>query len=142
MSYPFAFSYCSWGSQGKNTEVVSHSLLQWTTFCQTSPPWPVHRGWPHTGWLSFIELDKLWSVDQIGQLSVTVVSVCLPSNALSQGVPSWISLTLDVGYLFTAASAKHSCCSLLWTWGSSSQPLPLTLDMDKEDRTVPVYSHF
>ena len=37
-------SYCSWGSQGKNTEVVCHSLLQWTTFCQTSPPWPTHRG--------------------------------------------------------------------------------------------------
>ena len=35
----FAFSYCSWGSQGKNTEVACHSLLQWTTFCQTSPPW-------------------------------------------------------------------------------------------------------
>ena len=26
----FAFLYCSWGSQGKNTEVVCHSLLQWT----------------------------------------------------------------------------------------------------------------
>ena len=24
----FAFSYCLWGSQGKNTEVVCHSLLQ------------------------------------------------------------------------------------------------------------------
>jgi len=22
--------YCSWGSQGKNTEVVCHSLLQWS----------------------------------------------------------------------------------------------------------------
>ena len=54
----FAFSYCSWGSQGKNTEVVCHSLLQWTTFCQTSPPWPTRLGWPHTAWLSFIELDK------------------------------------------------------------------------------------
>ena len=32
-SYLFDFSYCSWGSQGKNTEVVCHSLLQWTTFC-------------------------------------------------------------------------------------------------------------
>ena len=42
----FAFSYCSWGSQGQNTEVICHSLLQWTTFCQTSPPWPVHLGWP------------------------------------------------------------------------------------------------
>ena len=34
----FAFSYCSWGLQGKNTEVVCYSLLQWTTFCQNSPP--------------------------------------------------------------------------------------------------------
>ena len=64
VSYLFAFSYCSWGSQGKNTEVVCHSLLQWTTFCQTSPPWPIHLGWPHTAWPSFTELDKagsMWS---------------------------------------------------------------------------------
>ena len=26
MGYFFAFSYCSWGSQGKNTEMVCHSL--------------------------------------------------------------------------------------------------------------------
>ena len=64
VSYLFAFSYCSWGSQGKNAEVVCHSLLQWTTFCQTSPPWPIRLGWPHTAWPSFIELDKagsMWS---------------------------------------------------------------------------------
>ena len=42
----FASSYCSWGSQGKNTEVVSHSLLQWTIFCQTSPPCPARLGCP------------------------------------------------------------------------------------------------
>ena len=59
VSYHFAFSYCSWGSQGKNTEVACHSLLQWTTYCQTSPPWPAHLGWPHRAWLSFIELDKV-----------------------------------------------------------------------------------
>ena len=51
------FSYCSWGSQGKNTEVVCHSLLQWTTFCQTSPhdppPWVALQAW-----LGFTELDK------------------------------------------------------------------------------------
>ena len=34
-----------------------HSLLQWTTFCQTSPPWPAHIGWPHTAWLNFTELE-------------------------------------------------------------------------------------
>ena len=34
VSYLFAFSHCSRGSQGKNTEVVCHFLLQWTMFCQ------------------------------------------------------------------------------------------------------------
>ena len=34
MSYLFAFSYYLWGSEGKNTEVVFLSLLQWNTFCQ------------------------------------------------------------------------------------------------------------
>ena len=45
------FSYCSWGSQGKNTGVVCHSLLWWTTFCQNSPPRLVRVGWPYTAWL-------------------------------------------------------------------------------------------
>ena len=35
MSYLFVFSYCSWGSHGKNTGVVCHFLLQWTTFVRT-----------------------------------------------------------------------------------------------------------
>ena len=55
--YLFTFSYCSRGSQGKNTEVVCHFLLQWTMFCQNSPPWPVHLGWPYMAH-SFTELDK------------------------------------------------------------------------------------
>ena len=58
VSYIFAFSYCSWGSQVKNAEVVCHSLLQWTTFCQKSP-WPSHLGWPlQSTAYSFIELYK------------------------------------------------------------------------------------
>ena len=43
---------------------VCHSLLQWTTFFQTSPPWPACLELPHTAWLSLIELDKavvMWS---------------------------------------------------------------------------------
>ena len=31
-------SCCSWGSQGKNAEVVCHSLLQWITLCQHAMP--------------------------------------------------------------------------------------------------------
>ena len=33
------------GFSSKNTEVVYHSLLQRTTFCQNSLPWPIHLGW-------------------------------------------------------------------------------------------------
>ena len=36
----------------------------------------------------------------------------------------WVSLTLDVGYLFTAAAAKRSHCSSPWMWGICSW-LPL-----------------
>ena len=62
-SYLFAFSYCSWGSQGKNTEAVCHSLLQWTTFCQNSPPWSVHLGWPYMAWPSVsLSWTRLWSM--------------------------------------------------------------------------------
>ena len=35
ISYLFVFSYCSWGSQGKNAKVVCRFLLQGTTFFQT-----------------------------------------------------------------------------------------------------------
>ena len=58
VSYLFTFSYCSWGSQSKNIEVVCNSLLQWTTFFQNPPPRPVHLVWPYMAWLIFIELDK------------------------------------------------------------------------------------
>ena len=64
--YLIAFSYCSWGSPGKNTEVVCHSLFQWTTFCHNSPPWPFCLGWPHMAWLivslSWTKLWSLWSI--------------------------------------------------------------------------------
>ena len=110
----FAFSYCSWGSQGMNTEVVCHSLLQWTAFCQTCPPWPSHLGWLHRAWLSFIELEKaVFRVIRLTSfLSLWFQCVCplMPSRNIY--CLTWVSLTLDVGYLFMAAPAKHSHCSL------------------------------
>ena len=55
----FAFSYCSWGSQGKNTEVVchlpspvDHVLLELSTM--TRPSWVALHGMVH----NFTELDK------------------------------------------------------------------------------------
>ena len=117
VSYNFAFSYCSWGSQGKNTKVVCHSLLQWTAFCQTSPPRLVHSGWPHTAWPSFIELDKAvvlvwldWLVSCEYGFSVSAFWCPLATPTILLG----FLLTLGVGYLFTAAPAKRSCCSLPW----------------------------
>ena len=42
---------------------------------------------------------------------------------------TWVSLTLGMGYLFTAALAKHSQCSLSWTRGISSPPPFLTFNV-------------
>ena len=65
----FAFSYCSWSFQGKNIEVICHSLLQWKSFFQNSPWWPVHLGWPCTAWFiaslsyaSAFTTTRLWSM--------------------------------------------------------------------------------
>ena len=46
VSYLFAFSYSSWCSCSKNTEVVCHFLFLWITFSQNFPLWPVHLVWP------------------------------------------------------------------------------------------------
>ena len=104
--------------------MVCHSLLQWTTFCQTSPPWSTHLGWPHMAWLSFIELDKAvvhvirwlvfcdyhFSVSALWCLSQHLQSY-LHFSFLERGVSLHgcsrkaqpLLLTLDKGYLFTAA---------------------------------------
>ena len=55
----FFFSYSSCGSQGRNTEVVCHSLLEWTTFQQNSPPWLRGEGDDRKldGWMVSDSLD-------------------------------------------------------------------------------------
>ena len=58
VSYLFTFSYCSWGSHDKNTGVLWHSLLQWTTFCQNSSLWHIWVA-PHSIMAhNFIDLCK------------------------------------------------------------------------------------
>ena len=57
----FAFSYCSWGSQGKNTEVACHSLLQWTTALSNSVK-PSHAcRATQDGWVTVERCDRMWS---------------------------------------------------------------------------------
>ena len=126
-----------WGSQGKNTEVVCHSLLQWTTFCQTSPPWPSHLGWPHTAWLSFTELDKavirvirltcfLWLWISVSALwcpltTPTILFVFL--LPWTWGISSRLlqQSTASAPYLGWGVSPHHHPY-WPWTWSSSSQP--------------------
>ena len=107
----FAFSYCSWGSQSKNTEVVCHSLLQWTTFCQNSPLWPIHLEWPHTSRLSFIELDQavVHLIRLASFLWLWFQCVCPLMPSLRAYCLTWVSLTLDVGYLLSATTPDLGC---------------------------------
>ena len=49
-----------------------------------------------------------------------MVSVCLPSDALLQHLPSYLGFSyLGRGYLLHGCPAKHSCCSLPWMRGIS-----------------------
>ena len=58
---------------------------------------------------------------------MSMASVCLPSDALSQHLLSYLGFSyLGRGYLFTASPAKRSRCSLPWTRGISSPPPLLT----------------
>ena len=62
VSYLSDFSKCSWNSRGKNIEVVCHSILQWTAFCQSSP-WSVHLGWPYMAWfITSLSNTRLWPI--------------------------------------------------------------------------------
>ena len=70
---------CFGGSQGKYTEVVCHSLLQWTTFCSelstmTHLFWVALQGMAR----SFIELDK--AVVYVISFLWLWFSFCLPSD--------------------------------------------------------------
>ena len=106
----FAFSCCSGGSQDKNTEVVCCSFLQWTTFCQNFPPWPVHLEWPYMEWLGFTELDKavVHVIRLVSFLWLWFQSVCPLKPSLSAYHLSGVSLTLDMGYLFSAAHCSSA----------------------------------
>ena len=87
----------------------------WTSFCQTSPPWPTHLGWPHRAWLSFIKLDKAVVLEWLDWLVFCDYGFSVSALWCSLTTPTWVSLTLDMGYLFMAAPAKRSHCSLPWT---------------------------
>ena len=123
-----------WGSQGKNTELVCHSLLQWTTFCQTSPPWPVRLCWRHAAWLSFIESDKavvLWSdwlvfCDYDFSVSALWCPLATPTVLLGFLLPWMWGISSRLLQQSAAAApylgwgvSPHGCPSWPWMWRSS-----------------------
>ena len=117
--------------------MVCHSLLQWTTFCQTSPTWPACLGWPHTAWLSFIELDKavvhvirltaflwLWF-----QCVCPLMPLATPTVLLGFLLPWKWGMSSRLLQQSTAAApylgrgvSPHRHPSWHWTWSSSSWP--------------------
>ena len=50
-------------------------------------------GGPARHGLVSLSQTRLWSCDQIGWFSVIVVSVCLPPDALSQHLPSYLGFS-------------------------------------------------
>ena len=75
--------------------------------------------------LSFIELDKAVVHVITHWFSVIMVSLCLPSDALLQNLPSYLGFS----YLGWGVS-PHSHHSWPWTWSSSSgPPAPMQLPL-------------
>ena len=97
---------------------------------------PLHHdpsifGGPTRNGLDFIELDKavIHVIRLASCLWLWFLSICPLMPSLSAYHHTWVSLTLNVGYLFRAAPAKRSCHPLPWRWSRPSPLLPLTMDM-------------
>ena len=82
----------------------------------TCPSWVAPQAW-----LGFIELDKAGVLVWLDWLDFYEYgfSVCPLMPSCNTYHLTWVSLSLGVVYLLTAAPAKHSRCSLPWTNKSS-----------------------
>ena len=87
--------------------LVDHILSEFSTMTRLS--WMALH--------SFIELDEAMFhvIRLVSFLWLWFQSAWPLMPTLSTYHLTGVSLTLDVGYLFMAAPAKHSCCSLPWT---------------------------
>ena len=114
VSYDFAFSYCSW--------VLKARILKWLAIPFPSGSHsvrPLHHDLPVLGcpagmtWLHWVRQGCGPSVIRLTSfLWVWFQCVCPLMPSCNTYHLTWVSLTLGVGYLFTAAPAKHSRCSL------------------------------
>ena len=114
LSFCFLILFMGFSRQAYRSGLPSPSPVD--TFCQTSPPWLVHLGWPHTAWLSFIESDKavVRVITLASFLWVWLQWVCPLMPSCNTSLLTGVSFTLDVGCLFTGAPAKRSRRSSPW----------------------------
>ena len=93
-------TFVSLGQQLSVKEGVGKILFpgKQDTFCQTSPPRPIRLGWPHTAWLSVIELDKavVHVIRLVSFLRLWFQSVCPLMPSLSAYCLTGVSLAMDV----------------------------------------------
>ena len=111
----------SWNFLSKKTGTGCHFHLQWTIFCQTSPPWPAHLGWSHTAWLGFIELDKaVVHVIRLTRVLWWFQCVCPLMPSCNTYRLTWVSLTLDMGIstqpLLLTLGEAPTCSLQNWHW--------------------------
>ena len=108
-------TYCSWGSQGRNIEVVCHSLPQWTTFCQNSPPWPVYFGWSGMAWLIGSLNYRRWGHRITGQFGWIAHWVDCGSDCVWWWFPSHLFLAIGYsGLSWVPKGVDHTLS--LWTF--------------------------
>ena len=110
--------------------VLKARILKWLAIPFSSGPHsvrPLHHDPPVLGcptrmaWFHWVRQGCGPSVIRLTSfLWVWFQCVCPLMASCNTYHLTWISLTLGVGYLFTAAPAKHSRCSLPWTRGIRS----------------------
>ena len=88
---------------------------------------PARLGWPHIAWFSFTELDK--AVVHVIRLTrflwLWFQCVCPLMPSCNTYRLTWVSLTLDVRYLFTAAPPDLECRVAPLSPPAPTQPLLL-----------------
>ena len=104
---------------------VAHILPDLSTM--TWPSWVAPHG---MAWCYWVRHDCGPVISLASFLWLWFPCVCPLNPSHNTYLLTWVSLTLDMGYLFTVAPAKHSRCSLPWTRGISSQPPLLTLNVE------------
>ena len=84
----------------------------------------------HTRLSDWTELNCVHVIRLSSFLFLWFQCICPLMPSCSTYCHTWVSLTLDMGYLFTAAPARLSHCSLPWMRGISSVLPLLTLNVE------------